>query len=163
MDALLLKKIDDERAIRILLTDYCLALDIMDLTAVANIFTEDCVVKFGPDERLNSQGRKQVAKSLERMWRWSRTSHHLSNVKIKFEGEDCAFSTSYVLAWHEKPNKKTATIYGQYHDELVRKINGWQIRRRTMYMNGNNAEFTVGIYPFERAEPPEGWTPQSID
>ena len=86
MDISLINTIEDERAITHLLTEYCLALDSMDLESIAGVFTEDCVIEFGPDERLNSRGRKQVAKSLERMWRWARTSHHLSNVKIRFEG-----------------------------------------------------------------------------
>ena len=163
MDISRINTIEDERAITHLLTEYCLALDSMDLESIAGVFTEDCVVEFGPDERLNSRGRKQVAKSLERMWRWARTSHHLSNVKIRFEGADRAFSTSYVLAWHERPDKTTATIYGQYHDELSRETDGWRIRKRTMYMNGNDAGFTVDIHPFNRARPPDGWVPPTID
>ena len=94
---------------------------------------------------------------------WARTSHHLSNVKIRFEGPDRAFSTSYVLAWHERPDKTTATIYGQYHDELSRETDGWRIRKRTMYMNGNDAGFTVDIHPYNRARPPDGWVPPTID
>ncbi|SVA86578.1 uncharacterized protein METZ01_LOCUS139432, partial [marine metagenome] len=66
----LIKKILDERDITALLVEYCRALDNMDLNAIAELFSEDCVVKFGPDDQLNSCGPKAVAKSLERMWRW---------------------------------------------------------------------------------------------
>ena len=93
----LIKKIIDEREITALLVEYCRALDYMDLNAIADLFSEDCVVKFGPDDQLNSCGPKAVAKSLERMWRWERTSHHLSNVSIHFSGSNQASSVSYVL------------------------------------------------------------------
>ena len=156
-------RICDEREIETLLIEYCCALDRMDLDTISKLFTNDCVVEFGPDKRLNSRGRSQVAKSLERMWRWARTSHHLSNVKIRFTGEDHANSVSYVIAWHERANKSTATIYGQYHDELRRDSGGWRIMKRVMYMNGCDTGFTVNIHPFERQSAPEGWVPPSID
>jgi len=80
----------DEREITGLLTEYCRALDCMDLEAISKVFTNDCVVKFSPDKRLNGHGSQAVAKSLERMWRWASTSDHLSNVQIYFDGEDRA-------------------------------------------------------------------------
>ena len=163
MDASILERLSDERKISGLLVEYCRALDCMDLQAISDIFSDDCIVEFGPDDRLNSRGRYEVAKSLERMWRWARTSHHLSNIQIQFEGADRAFSTCYVLAWHERADKTTATIYGQYHDELIRESVGWRISKRTMYMNGSDSGFTVNIHPFERSVSPKGWTPPAID
>jgi ketosteroid isomerase-like protein len=135
----------------------------MELEAIAKVFANDCVVEFGPDKRLNSYGSQAVAKSLERMWRWARTSHHLSNVQICFDGEDRASSVSYVLAWHERPDKTTATIYGQYHDQLRREHDGWRITKRVMYMNGSDAGFTVNIHPFKRKAAPKHWMPPDID
>ena len=159
----LVTKLIDERAITNLLIEYCRALDAMDLKAIEKLFSEDCVVEFGPDERLNSQGSKEVAKSLERMWRWVRTSHHLSNVQISFYDKDRASSISYVLAWHERVDMTTAIIYGQYHDDLRRDIEGWRIVKRVMYMNGSDTGFTVNIHPFTRQGPPDDWTPPNID
>ena len=163
MDSSIVERLSDEREISWLLAEYCRALDCMDIKAISKIFSDDCIVEFGPDERLNSRGRHEVAKSLERMWRWVRTSHHLSNIQIRFEDLDRAFSTSYVLAWHERADKTTATIYGQYHDEFVRESVGWRISKRTMYMNGSDSGFTVNIHPFKRSVPPTGWTPPAID
>lgn len=153
----------DEREITSLLIEYCRALDCMDLEAISKVFSDDCVVQFGPDERLNSHGPQGVAKSLERMWRWARTSHHLSNVSIRFYGEDRASSISYVLAWHERSDKTTATIYGQYHDDLRREKVGWRITKRVMYMNGSDSGFTVNIHPFKRKAAPADWIPPDID
>src|SRR5690349_18294394 len=77
---------------REVLHKYCRALDLMDLEAIAVLFTEDCVVEYGPEERLRSKGAAGVAASLQRLWRWRRTSHHLSNIQIRFEGADRAFA-----------------------------------------------------------------------
>ena len=159
----LIKKILDEREITALLVEYCRALDYMDLNAIAELFSEDCVVEFGPDDQLNSSGPKAVAKSLERMWRWERTSHHLSNVSIHFNGSYKASSISYVLAWHERPDKTTATIYGQYHDEFRRENDRWVITKRTMFMNGSDSGFTVNIFPFKRKTAPKNWISPKID
>jgi ketosteroid isomerase-like protein len=135
----------------------------MDLNAIAELFSEDCVVEFGPDDQLNSCGPKAVAKSLERMWRWERTSHHLSNVSIHFNGSYNASSISYVHAWHERPDKTTATIFGQYHDELRRENDRWVITKRTMFMNGSDSGFTVNIFPFKRKTAPKNWISPKID
>ena len=158
-----IRQLMDEREITDRLHDYCRALDLMDLAILENVFTADCVVEFGPDERLNSVGADAVRKSLERLWRWQRTSHHLSNVQIRFEDTDTASSTSYVLAWHERPDGTTATIYGQYRDQWRRMSEGWRIARRRMLMNGCDAGFTVDIHPLERRLPPEGWAAPDID
>ncbi len=92
-----------------LLVEYCRALDLMDLPAIARVFTEDCEVEDTAPKNACAAVALTfgVAKSLERMWRWARTSHHLSNVQIAFDGPDLARSVSYVLAWHERPDGST--------------------------------------------------------
>lgn len=153
----------DRQAITEILIDYCIYLDRMQLDALADLFTAGCVVEFGSDERLNSRGRDALAKSLERMWRWRRTSHHLSNVRIGFTGPDQAHATSYVLAWHERPDGSTATVYGQYRDRLERRDGRWRIAGRRMLMNGNDAGFTVQLFALDRRPAPEGWVPPDVD
>ena len=156
-------RLADRQEIAELLVEYCRALDLMDLLAIARVFTEDCEVEYGPEERLRSRGALGVAKSLERMWRWARTSHHLSNVQIAFEGPDLARSVSYVLAWHERPDGSTATVMGQYHDSLLRRSDGWRIARRRMEMNGCDAGFTVNLHRTARRVAPAGWVAPNID
>lgn len=146
-----------------LLVDYCLYLDRMELQSLAALFTPDCVVIYGEDPRLQSRGASALAGSLERMWRWSRTSHHLSNVRIAFDGEDAADVTSYVVAWHERHDASVATAFGQYRDRVVRTAEGWRIAQRRMFMNGSDAGFTVPITPVERRPPPPGWKAPEID
>jgi 3-phenylpropionate/cinnamic acid dioxygenase small subunit len=156
-------RLADRQEIADLLVEYCRALDLMDLPAIVRVFSEDCHVEYGPEDRLRSHGAAAVAKSLERMWRWARTSHHLSNIQIAFNGPDHARSVSYVLAWHERPDGSTATVMGQYHDSLVRRTEGWRIAERRMEMNGCDAGFTVNLHRTRRRPPPEGWVAPNID
>ena len=158
-----LQLLQNEREINAVLIEYCCALDRMDLARLSELFTDDCVVDYGPDERLQSYGTAALAKSLERMWRWSRTSHHLSNVQIEFTGETEASVNSYVHAWHERADGSAATILGQYHDRFVRRNGRWQIEKRRMVMNGCDAGFKVNINRFERMPEPEGWLAPDLD
>ena len=158
-----IERLVDRQEIADLLTEYCRALDLMDLAAIARVFTADCRVEYGPEERLLSHGAEGVAKSLERMWRWARTSHHLSNIQVEFEGADAARAISYVIAWHERPDGSTATVLGQYHDRLRRTQEGWRITERRMLMNGNTEGFTVNLYGTPRRPAPAGWIAPNID
>lgn len=159
----ILLELQDRQAISDVLVTYCCALDCMDLNTLAKLFTADCIVDYGPDARLKSHGSAALAKSLQRMWRWSRTSHHLSNIKIQFESKDEAKAISYVFAWHERPDGSTATILGQYHDRLQRQAEEWRIAYRRMFMNGCDAGFTVDIHRFERSAAPAGWVAPDLD
>lgn len=153
----------DRQAISDVLVDYCLALDRMDLPRLAALFTDDCIVEYGPEPALRSRGAKALEKSLQRMWRWRRTSHHLSNVSIEFAGAGAARVRSYVHAWHERSDGSTATIFGQYRDRFVRCGDAWRIAERRMEMNGCDAGFKVNIHPFERIPPPPDWVAPNID
>ena len=142
---------------------YCMQLDRMDLAALAALFTDDCEVDFGDDPRLKSSGSAALAQSMQRVWRWVRTSHHLSNVVIDFVNDDTANVTSYVYAWHENPDGSNATILGRYLDRFVRQSGRWLIAQRRMEMNGNDTGFRSPIHAFERIGPPPGWTAPDID
>jgi ketosteroid isomerase-like protein len=163
MDDGLTRELIDRQQINEVLIEYCGALDQMDLARLAALFTDDCVVNYGPDPRLQSRGASALRKSLQRMWRWSRTSHHLGNVLIEFSCENEALVRSYVFAWHERPDGSTATIFGQYHDAFVREDGRWRIAERRMLMNGCDAGFTVNINRLERQPAPRGWVAPDID
>ena len=157
------RELMDRQAITDVLIEYCCALDQMDLPRLAALFTDDCVVEYGPQPALQSRGAAALERSLQRMWRWQRTSHHLSNVQISFTSADEARAGSYVYAWHERPDGSTATILGQYKDRFVRVDGGWRIAERRMEMNGCDSGFKVDIYPFERIPAPPGWIAPDID
>ena len=158
-----LQEIIDRQEITDVLIEYCCALDRMDLPRLSALFTDDCAVDYGPDEQLQSRGAAALEMSLERMWRWSRTSHHVANVQVEFSGDNEALVRSYVYAWHERADGSTATILGQYHDRFIREDRGWLIAERRMLMNGCDAGFTVDINRLERISPPDGWVAPNID
>lgn len=143
-----LGELSDRQEITELIHEYCRTLDEMDLDGLVALFTEDCVVDYGP--QIRSEGAAALHRDLGRMWRWARTSHHSGGAQIRFTGADTATATSYVLAWHEAPDGSTATMMGQYHDELRRTADGWRIARRRQVLTGNDAGFTVDINRFER-------------
>ena len=154
-----LRKLCDTAEITRVLNEYCNALDRMDLPRLCALFTEDCLVEYGPEAWLKSRGAAALEQSLARMWRWARTSHHLSNVQVEFQDDGTALAQSYVQAWHERPDGSTATVFGQYRDRFVRQEAGWKIAERRMVMNGSDGGFAVNIHRFERMPPPEGWQP----
>lgn len=153
----------DRQAIADVLVEYCLALDRMDLPRLAALFTDECIVEYGPEPALRSRGAAALQESLQRMWRWQRTSHHLSNVLVEFTGPDAARVTSYVHAWHERADGTTATIFGQYQDRFLRLGNHWRIAERRMEMMGSDAGFKVNIFPFDRIAAPADWVAPDID
>ena len=149
----------DRHGVKDVLVDYCRMLDRMDLEGLSRLFTTDCEVIFGPDSRLRAAGRDNLRRSMERMWRWRRTAHHLSNVRVWSDGADAARAESYVHAWHEAPDGTTAEVFGIYRDHLIRVCGDWRIARREMAMNGSQGTFRVQIPRAERAPPPPGWVP----
>jgi ketosteroid isomerase-like protein len=141
-----------------LLHEYCAGLDLMDLDQAVAIFTDDCVVEYGPGEGMSSRGAATLRKDLERLWRYRRSSHHLSNIRITVVDDRNAHGVSSIIAWHERGDGEEAIIYGQYHDTFVRTDAGWRIAFRKQLMAGNSPGFTATIYPLERRPAPEGWT-----
>lgn len=123
----------DTGAITAVLVDYCRHLDRMDLDALGALFTADCRVVYGADPRLAADGRAELVASLARMWRWTRTAHHLANVRVWIEG-DAARAESAVHAWHEAADGNDAEVFGLYHDRLVRSDGRWLICERRMEM-----------------------------
>lgn len=144
------ERIADRLALERLLHRYCAMLDRMDLDVVPELFTDDCVVVYGPEERMRSRGAVSLAASLRRLWRFARTSHHLSNVEIDFDGPDTARGRSYVLAWHQEPDGSSRTLYGQYHDRFVRTPAGWRIAERRQLTNGSDVPWDLALAEAER-------------
>jgi 3-phenylpropionate/cinnamic acid dioxygenase small subunit len=145
-------------AIATVLAAYCRCLDEMDLPALGACFTNDCEVIYGEGRLLRSSGRDALVGDLARMWRYARTSHHLSNVEIKLDGERAANVCSYVLAWHEKADGTRAVMMGRYVDLFVRtETSGWQISRRELLMQGQDGDFPFAMPLILRAAPPSGW------
>jgi ketosteroid isomerase-like protein len=154
----------DRAAIADLLADYCRHLDAMDLPALAALFTRDATATYGDTAALNATGRAAIAASLARMWRWQRTAHHLTTLRLWADGPDAARSEARVIAWHERPDGRTATVHGRYLDRLLRTPDGWRIAHRRMEALGSDAGFTVPLHRAPRAAAPPDWSaPAGLD
>ena len=145
----------DRIAITRLLYRYCSMLDTMELELVPELFTDDCLVVYGPDERMRSRGAAELAGSLRRLWRFERTSHHLSNVELDFDGPGAAHGRSYVLAWHQQPDGASRTIYAEYDDRFVRTAAGWRIAERRQLTHGTDVPWDLPLAALERRPAPE--------
>jgi 3-phenylpropionate/cinnamic acid dioxygenase small subunit len=156
-----LQQLQDRIDIETVLIQYCRYIDRVDLDPLAALFTEDCFVEYGPDANFSSQGRAKLRRDLERMWRYRRTAHQMSNIEIVFISDDEAHALSAVIAWHELPenqNREVVMLYGRYDDTLVRTEAGWRIRRRKLMNAGGDRVFEATIYPCERLPAPKGWS-----
>lgn len=86
-----------------------------------------------------------LAASLRRPWRFARTSHHLSNVEIGFDGPDAAHGTSYMLAWLQQPDGVCRTLYAEYNDQFVRTAQGWRIAEREQLTHGSDVPWDLPL------------------
>ena len=115
-----------------MLRAFCDAVEQRNGKAFAELFTEDCVVRYSPAGG-DLIGPPAVADFVGRaLRRYRRTSHHMSNVQISFVDADRALCTTYVLAVHEAKNddKPLGSLFGEYRDVVVRTASGWRFAER---------------------------------
>ncbi|HSW18647.1 MAG TPA: nuclear transport factor 2 family protein [Ramlibacter sp.] len=131
-----LQRLIDEEAIRRVIFDYAFHLDMNHPSELVNLFVEDCEVIYGPN--FGAVGREAYAKTLQGIGTYFVcTSHHVSNIVIDFPGKDEAHVRSVVLAWHRYTRERPdSTLYGQYHDVLVRVGGEWKFKRRELRTSG---------------------------
>jgi hypothetical protein len=104
---------------------------------VVELFTEDCVVDYGPGV---SPVRSRAG--LRRMFGhpeggFAATSHHNANVLVTFEDDDHASVHTSVYAWHRRVDGTTPRVWGYYHDSVVRLPDGWRITERQLRTLGS--------------------------
>ena len=135
-------------AIEAVLLDYCETVDALDYQGIANLFTEDCEFDLGFG-RVN-RGREGVFKQMSTRMpvEYSHTSHHLSNIRIRFDGHERARATSYIFAWHRQvADGRERRLFGRYYDDLVMTPDGWKIRRRRLMAAGEDGYPPVAGQP----------------
>lgn len=119
-------------AIRTVLYDYAYYLDMNLTKELAELFTDDCYIAYGPG--FGADGIEEYRKTLEGVGTFfTATSHHVSNVKVEFTDDDTAKVRSAVYAWHRYQRERPdGVVMGQYHDVLVRTADGWRFKRREL-------------------------------
>jgi len=153
----LLQQLVDRQQIVDLVHAYCRNVDLVNAAEVAALFTDDCVVDYGPGLGEPTRGSAQLEDRLARgLPRFAATSHHVSNIDITFDitpdGPDAADGVTYLYAWHRFPDHPAtpdAHLWGQYHDRFIRTAAGWRIATRTLRVAGQEA-FDVAWYPIGR-------------
>ncbi|HEY8060521.1 MAG TPA: nuclear transport factor 2 family protein, partial [Acidimicrobiales bacterium] len=100
---------------------------------VASLFTEDCVVDYGPDFGPPIRGRLALRKMFGHPSAGYRaTSHHNANVLVTFDDVDHATVRTSVYAWHQRRDLTTPRLWGYYHDTVERGPDGWLIATRQL-------------------------------
>ncbi|MGR3504117.1 nuclear transport factor 2 family protein [Pseudaestuariivita sp.] len=149
----------DKADIAKVIHDYCYHFDQAEIEAVLALFTEDAVVDYGPDvptmAGLNEL-RPMVTNGLTSFF--AATSHHISNIDIRFETRDKARSTCYVYAWHRyQDGRANSELWGQYAHGFERTSDGWKISELVLKAAGSENFHRDQMHPIgRRAAPPEG-------
>jgi hypothetical protein len=104
---------------------------------LVGLFTEDCVVDYGPWVGPPIRGRKAFRAIFGVGRGFAITSHHNANVLIGFDGNDRASVRSSCYAWHEALEGGTPRVWGAYYDVVVRTPGGWRFAERRLYIAGN--------------------------
>ena len=134
------------------MTEYARALDLNRPKEVAALFTEDGAADYGAGLGGRVQGREALEHFFaEGLRNVTATSHHVSNIQVRFEGPDTARATTYLYAWHRFPDDRPdGELWGQYHDRLERTASGWRIAERKLHTAGDRQMGLTHWHPLDR-------------
>lgn len=131
-----LRAVVDEREVRRALARFCTTVDEYDMTALADVFTADAAVDYGPGRGGPRQGRDAVVERIAGgQAAFRRTHHQLGQSLIDVDG-DIAHAVTYVTAWHEDWDGRPSEVRLRYVDELRREDGRWRISRRRALASG---------------------------
>lgn len=150
----ILWELEQRRLITETLLDYCEYVDRNDPTTLVRlVFTEDAAFELGSTRAVI--GREELAKMFAKtLAAFSATSHHLSNVRIGFVGDEAAESSAYVYAWHRTLDGQQVEVWGRYHDRVRLTLEGWRIERRHLSMAGSHGWDAAPFEPVPRLANP---------
>jgi uncharacterized protein (TIGR02246 family) len=122
METKAMQELLDERAIRQLMNRYLDRIDANDPEGAAACFAKDGIGKYWGEFK----GRKAIAARLVKILdAFSSTSHHVSNINIKLDG-DKATAMSYAYAFHRMADSgEPMHFWGRWLDRFVRTEEGW--------------------------------------
>jgi alkylhydroperoxidase/carboxymuconolactone decarboxylase family protein YurZ/ketosteroid isomerase-like protein len=129
------------------LYEYFDCIDRQDPTAAVQLFTEDARAEVMTGKFL--QGRDRIGRALGRILAaYARTSHHVTNERLAYDGEKAILST-YVYAYHRmKATGGTWHLWARLVDVMVPEGEGWLIDEHRLT--------GVDAVP-SRREIPDGW------
>ncbi len=121
------------------LQDYSYYVDRNDPAGlVQHVFCIDGAFELGAHHAV--VGRDELAKMFAKtLAPFTATSHHVSNIRIRFQGDDHAETTAYVYAWHiTAESGQRIDLWGRYHDNLRLTAEGWRIAVRRLTVAGSD-------------------------
>jgi uncharacterized protein (TIGR02246 family) len=134
-DPSLLRQLLDRQEITAVMAAYTRCADLNQPEQQAAVFTEDCRVRYHPADWIT--GRAELTEKLRTaLAGYTRTSHHLGNIEIDFDGPDSATAQSAVIAWHRRHDGTEWTLYGRYVDRWTRTSQGWRLAERELRAAG---------------------------
>lgn len=142
----------DRTAIAGLLYAYAWHFDRNEPEELAELFSSDAMVDYGP-EMANIGGRQNIAATVAGGLAeiFAATSHHISNVRIIPDGADRAASTAYVYAWHRyRSGAPDGYLWGQYHCRHRRTEQGWRIAEMVLRGAGTQDFHRATMHPIGR-------------
>jgi ketosteroid isomerase-like protein len=132
-----LRRLLDKDDITHLVHRYSYCVDHRLYDEVVELFTEDCVVDYGPSFAPPVRSRAELRQMFEHpKAAFASTSHHNANVLVTFEDADHASARASVYAWHQQTDGGTPRLWGYYHGPVVRLPEGWRIARRQLRVLG---------------------------
>jgi SnoaL-like domain/EthD domain len=139
-------RLKDESEIADLVHRYSYFVDRRRYDELAELFTEDCVVDYGPGLSPAVRGRAAFRGLFGVGRGFDATSHHNANVLISFEGDGRATVSTSVYAWHRRPDGSMPRVWGSYDDVVVRTPDGWRFAERRLRVAGTE-DWDAEWYP----------------
>jgi ketosteroid isomerase-like protein len=132
-----LRRLVDKDEIIDLVRRYSYCVDHKLYDELAELFTDDCVVDYGPGVAPPARGRAAFRAMFGLPGGgFAATSHHNANVFVTFEDDDHAAVRASVYAWHRTHDGATPRMWGYYHDTVARGQGGWRIATRQLRVLG---------------------------
>lgn len=145
----------DRAEIADLIHAYCHHFDRAEAEAVIALFTEDAVIDYGPDVPPMTGPAEfgpMIARGLAELF--AATSHHVSNIVVRFDGPDAATSLCHLYAWHRyRGGAGESELWGQYRHGFRRTSAGWKISRLVLCAAGTRNFHRRNMHPIGRREP----------
>jgi hypothetical protein len=139
-----LQRLLDKDAIIDLVHRYSYCVDHKLHDEIPELFTENCVVDYGPGLAPPLHGRAELRALFGDDHAPTRarpgfvaTSHHNANVLVSFDGDDRAIVLTSLYAWHETTDGAHPRVWGYYHDVALRTSEGWRLAERVLRVAGN--------------------------
>ena len=126
--------------------------DKAEADAVLALFSDDAIVDYGPDVPTmtgHSEIAPMISKGLADFF--AATSHHVSNITIRFTTPDEATSVSYLYAWHRyQDGRPNSELWGRYHHTFRRTDAGWKITKLVLKAAGSEQFHRDTMHPIGR-------------